>query len=112
MLARCNNPRHQEFCRYGARGIYVCDEWLDFWSFVSWVESTYEVEKTIDRIDNDGPYSPTNCRWATAKEQQANARITESKIRSITNAREMHRQMGWAGNTRKRNSRGNFVSNS
>ncbi len=55
MLARCNNPRHQEFCRYGARGIYVCDEWLDFWSFVSWVESTYEVEKTIDRIDNDGP---------------------------------------------------------
>ena len=80
MLQRCNNPKHKDYKDYGARGITVCEEWLDVVNFVAWAEKTYPNTKgvSLDRIDNDKGYSPDNCRWATQSVQALNQRIREN----------------------------------
>lgn len=74
MRTRCYNPNKKEYSRYGGRGIQVCEEWLnDFTAFQSWaLENGYSDSLSIDRINNDGNYEPSNCRWATAKMQANN----------------------------------------
>ena len=83
MKYRCTNPKNHKYHKYGARGIKVCDEWLDkehgYENFKSWaLENGYKDNcgLSIDRIDVDGNYCPENCRWADNKMQQNNKRNT------------------------------------
>lgn len=76
---RCYDPKNSRYYRYGARGIRVCDRWLNgenektgFQCFLEDMGERPSSEHSIDRIDNDGNYEPPNCRWATRSQQMKN----------------------------------------
>jgi hypothetical protein len=83
MLDRCRRSRAKAFKNYGGRGIHVCDEWQAFQPFYDWaVSNGYQPGLTIERVDNDGPYSPNNCTWIPRAQQSKNRRNTRSIRRS------------------------------
>jgi len=72
MRQRCQNPKNKRYDRYGGRGIYVCERWGLFDNFLRDMGAKPSPTHSIDRVNNDGPYSPENCKWSTTKEQTSN----------------------------------------
>ena len=78
MKTRCNNPNRKEYKYYGGRGITICDEWNNYETFREWaLKNGYDENAewgvyTLDRIDSNGNYEPSNCRWISIEEQQRN----------------------------------------
>lgn len=107
---RCYNQKNSQFTNYGGRGITVCQRWLDsFENFLADMGQPPSIKHSIDRINNDGDYEPSNCRWATNTEQCRNmrktvfveyngkvlSRIEWSSILGISDAALRHRLKKW-----------------
>jgi len=88
MTARCYNPNIPDFQKYGARGITVCNRWRH--SFENFLADMGErpVGRTIDRINNNRGYTPSNCRWATKSEQCRNTRQTKLTVEKVAKIRK------------------------
>jgi hypothetical protein len=100
MHQRCRNPNHRAYKDYGGRGIYVCERWQRFENFLADMGEPPDG-MTIDRINNDGPYEPGNCQWATRQEQSLNKRdnvwiTVNGETKTVTN---WSRQLGLGHST-------------
>ena len=74
MRSRCNNPKHPAYVNYGGRGIRVCKRWETFKNFFADMGARPTSDHTLERLNNDGDYKPSNCVWALPKEQSRNKR--------------------------------------
>jgi len=97
MKQRCYNPNATKYENYGGRGITICDEWkIDVINFYNWaIANDYSENLSIDRINSNGNYEPSNCRWVTMKVQQNNRRNSH-QIKALPLNRQMVENVGAA----------------
>ena len=102
MLQRCTNSIREDYKDYGARGITVCEEWLDIRNFTEWCNSTYPKLEgyTLDRIDNDKGYSPENCTWSDKTTQSVNQRVRKDNKSGYVGVSWNKRDKKWCANIR------------
>lgn len=96
MKHRCEYKKHRAFKDYGGRGIRVCERWQDFWNFLKDVGHRPYPNLSIDRIDVNGNYEPSNFRWATPAQQMRNRRcnkLTEDKAQEIRKSPKSQKEL-------------------
>jgi len=107
MHQRCRNPNVKAYPRYGGRGIAVCERWQDFENFFADMGEP-PPGHSLDRIDNNGNYDPSNCRWATPKQQQQNRR--NARLLTVDGVTKLEidwsREIGFKTNVMKARRRG------
>ena len=98
MMGRCYNLKNKHYQSYGGMGISVCTDWQDLANFVSWAEETYIEGMTMDRINNDGNYEPTNIRWADKTTQAINRRMKGINTSGYTGVSYHKTKNKWTAN--------------
>lgn len=89
MKSRCLRKSHPKYHRYGGRGIKICPEWIDIQGFYEWsLENGWQPGLTLDRIDNNGDYSPSNCRWVSVSENSRDKSTTKITFEQAKHIRE------------------------
>jgi hypothetical protein len=83
MLLRCRNPKAPNYSYYGGRGITVCERWLDYPAFLADMGRKPTPSHSIERVDNQGNYEPSNCVWATKSQQSRNRRRADAMARAV-----------------------------
>lgn len=91
IIRRCTDPSFKGYQNYGGRGIGVCQEWRDDpESFVTWAKASgWEMGLQIDRIDNNGDYTPENCRWTTSQNNNRNRRNNKLDVLKVAEIRKL-----------------------
>jgi len=99
MLQRCYNPNNHRYGNYGARGIEVCARWQGKYGLINFISDMHPrlLGTSLDRIDNNGPYSPENCRWATSHTQGSNKRNNTEFIGVYPNKQKWMARLKVAG---------------
>jgi hypothetical protein len=96
MNKRCNNPNAVDYRWYGGKGVKVCEEWHDYLKFRTWaLTNGYSIGLTIDRIDTNKGYSPSNCQWLTQSDN-SKKRQREGKFQVIEYNGEKHGLRDWS----------------
>lgn len=95
MLARCYNPKNPGYSKYGGRGIKVCDRWDTYDNFLTDMGTKPSEALSLDRINNDGDYSPENCKWSTVREQNNNTGMFSTNTSGIKGVSYSARDRTW-----------------
>ena len=100
MVKRCTKPKAWDYKHYGARGITVCEEWLDVINFISWAEETHpnKAGYTLDRMNNELGYSPENCHWVDMRTQALNKRIGKNNTSGYVGVMPNTKKNRWVAN--------------
>lgn len=89
MKSRCNNPKHPKYYRYGGRGIKVCEEFRTASGFIKWaLKNGWSAGLSIDRVDNDGDYTPNNCKWISVSENSRKKSTTKISLEEAGEIRD------------------------